>query len=123
MASVSPHAHHRTPHFFPSAALDRPALPITAPDPRKYLAGTNLPAMPFRLRLFVDRNGQVIEVRVLQPTGMEESTLRPVRDMFLDTLFVPGNLDGREVPSYLDVEIFLQDLAAPHSVVPLSTPL
>lgn len=101
----------RHSHFYPSAALDRPPLPISAPNPRKFLSGTDIPSLLFRLRLYVDSAGTVVSVETRQPIAMEETSIQPVKDMFLATMFVPGRLKGRDVPSYLDVEVQLDDLA------------
>jgi hypothetical protein len=107
--------HHVGPNgrdavFFPSTVLDRPPLPISAPNPRRFLSGTDIPPLPFRLRLYVDGTGEVVGVEAQLPIAMEESSIRPVKDMFLATLFVPGRLKGRDVPRYLDVEVQLDDL-------------
>jgi hypothetical protein len=96
--------------FLPSAVLDRSAFPIGAPDQGKYLTGSDIPAIPFRLRLYVDEQGAVVKVEVKRPTPIDEASLQPVKDMFMATPFVPGRLKGRDVPSYLDIEVCLEDL-------------
>jgi hypothetical protein len=97
--------------FYPNRLLDRRAVPISAPNPREFLTGTSIPAVPFRLRLYVDEVGKVVRVEVRKPIVIDESRLQAVKDMFLATLFIPGHLKGRDVPAYLDIEIELEDVA------------
>lgn len=104
---------HDAPDFFPNAILDREATPISTPNPRKYLAGFDIPAVPFRLRLFVDRFGQVVDVRLLQPSLVDEAEIQPIKDMFAATPFIPGKLNDQEVPSYQDIEVLAQSLELP----------
>jgi hypothetical protein len=106
-------AGHDAPNFLPNAILDREAIPISTPNPRKYLAGSDIPAVPFRLRLFVDRFGQVVDVRLLQPSFLDEAEIQPIKNMFMATPYIPGKLKDQEVPSYQDIEVFAQSLDLP----------
>lgn len=85
--------------------LDRGATPRSAPD-ISVLAGLPLSGLPMRLRLFIDRNGTVDDVKVLQ-ANEDEAVLAQVRRMFLATAFVAGRLNGADVASYKDVELTL----------------
>jgi len=96
--------------FYPNRQLDRYAVPISAPDPQKFLTGTNIPAVPFRLRLFIDEFGKVVQAEALPPFTLGEAHLRVVKEMFLATAFIPGRLGGRDVPAYLDIQIQLEDI-------------
>jgi hypothetical protein len=117
-AAMVPDASGRTAsegRFYPNRLLDRRAVPISAPNPREFLTGTSIPAVPFRLRLYVDEAGKVVRVEVREPFVIEESRLQVVKDMFLATPFIPGHLKGRDVPAYLDIEIELADIVQPSS--------
>jgi hypothetical protein len=107
----APSGHNATdfaPDFFPNAILDREATPISTPNPSKYLAGSDIPTVPFHLRLFVDRFGQVVDVRLLQPSLIDEAEIQPIKAMFMATPYIPGKLNDREVPSYQDIEVLAQ---------------
>lgn len=93
--------------FYPSHQLDRRPVPVSAPNPRKYLAWLDIPPVPFRLRLFVDAAGEVVDVVGDFPGCFEEKHIAAIERMFRATTFVPGNVDARDVPSYLDIEIAL----------------
>lgn len=101
-----PHATRRAAAidgFEPSTALERSAVPRSAPD-TSLLEGLPFSGLPIRLRVFVDRSGTVVDVRVLQ-TAEAEAVAESVRRMFLATAFIPGRLRGQDVGSWQDVEI------------------
>jgi len=89
--------------FEPSAVLDRTAVPRSAPDTSS-LEGLPFSGLPIRLRVFVDRSGTVVDVRVLQ-TAEADEVAESVRRMFLATAFIPGRLHGQDVGSWQDVEV------------------
>lgn len=89
--------------FEPSTALERSAVPRSAPD-TSLLEGLPFSGLPIRLRVFVDRSGTVVDVRVLQ-TAEAEAVAESVRRMFLATAFIPGRLRGQDVGSWQDIEI------------------
>lgn len=97
------------PFFFPTHVLGRPALPITAPDPKKFLSGKEFPALPFKLRLYIDAAGRVVRVVGLEIEMFDERLLQPVIEMFYATRFIPGGHEGKDVPSFMDIEIELSD--------------
>ncbi|MCL2346334.1 MAG: hypothetical protein FWC58_10855 [Desulfobulbus sp.] len=97
------------PIYFPSRILDRPTVPVSAPDPRRFLTGTDLPALPIRLRLFVDTTGRVTKIDILPPEYIDPERIEPVKAMFMATRFIPGSIRGTRLPSYLDIEIMLSD--------------
>lgn len=98
------------PFFYPSRVLNRSPVPISAPDPRKYLAGIDIPPIPFRVRLLIDASGTVVSVESDFASSPIEPHISAIQRMFLATTFIPGNLAGRDVPSYMDIELELTDL-------------
>ena len=85
-------------------------MPVSAPDPRKYLAGIDIPPIPFRVRLLIDASGKVVSVEGDFASSPIEPHIGAIQRMFLATTFIPGNLAGRDVPSYMDIELELADL-------------
>lgn len=101
----------RTPYFFfPGHILDRPPFPISAPNPRQFLVGKQIPPIPFKLRLYIDSEGKVVNIETELPNILDEYTIAPVKEMFYATSFIAGNLHGKDVPSYLDIEVELMDM-------------
>ncbi len=91
--------------FVPAAALDHEIVPRSAPDLQQ-LQGLRFSGLPMRLRLFIDAQGMVVDVRVLASEESEE-TLAAVSSMFRSTAFVPGERAGRAVPAFTDIELQL----------------
>lgn len=95
--------------YVPSSLLERPALPTSAPDPA-WLTRTPWSGLPIRLRLFIDERGKVTRVTVLQAMESDAEAAWRLRRMFRDTGFLPGRQGGRDVPSYMDLELRASDL-------------
>lgn len=96
--------------FLPSKSLDRSPTPISAPDPRKYLTGVDFPTSSFRLRLYIDAQGAVVNIETNgEATPLDDQQMEKVKEMFYATAFIPGNLQGRDVASYVDVIVDLAD--------------
>ena len=91
--------------FRSSAEIDRAALPLTELDVNR-LAGLNWSGRPIRARVFIDAQGAVVDVRVLQGAQDPEVANR-IRAMFMAISFLPGRLNGADVASYKDVELSL----------------
>lgn len=89
--------------FMPSSELDRAALPRSTPDISS-LAGQSWSGLPVRLRLFIDAQGTVVDVRVLR-SNEDPELLDRLRRMLLATGFIPGRLNGADVASYKDIEL------------------
>lgn len=85
--------------------LDGPVRARSAPD-LSMLADLPWSGLPLRLRLFIDREGRVVDTQVLQSSEADEVTSL-VRQMFQATGFTPGLMHAEPVPSYKDVEIAL----------------
>lgn len=98
-----------TLRYLPSRLLDRPPVPYSAPTPSKYLTGTSIPALPIYLRLYIDKSGKVVRIDAKTVEYMDESLLAPVKEMFFATAFIPGNIKGVDVPSYIDIELQLSE--------------
>lgn len=92
--------------FIASTQLDQPVLPKSEPDLRQ-LEGLSFTGYPIRLRLFIDTQGRVVDVAVLQVSSGDEEAVEHMKTMFLATAYVPGLLRGRAVPSRLDIELSL----------------
>lgn len=91
--------------YRPSTALDFPIRPRSAPD-ISALAGIAWSGLPFRVRLFIDANGTVVDVQVLQ-SAEDPALVEGVRKMFLSTGFTAGIENGKPVPCYKDIELTL----------------
>lgn len=87
--------------------MDRPPYPVSAPTPGKYLDKASLPATIVRLRLFIDKNGNVVDIKFKFPENLEEKASRQIAEMFYTTSFVPGNIHGIDLPTYMDIELDL----------------
>ncbi len=98
-----------TLRYVPSRLLDRPPVPYSAPTPRKYLTGTSIPVLPIYLRLYIDKSGKVVRIDAKTIEYLDESLLAPVKEMFFATAFIPGNIKGVDVPSYIDIELQLSE--------------
>ncbi|SDO86621.1 hypothetical protein SAMN05216303_102556 [Rhodoferax sp. OV413] len=86
--------------------MDQPVLPRSEPD-LKQLEGLGFTGYPIRLRLFIDSQGRVVDVAVLQASSGDEEAAAHMKTMFLATAYVPGLLHGRVVPARLDIELSL----------------
>ena len=93
--------------FLSPAELDLAARPRSAPDTTR-LEGLQWSGVPMRLRLFVDANGTVVDVVVLESRDAADVVQR-VREMFLATGFIAARANGLDVPSYKDVDIAVGD--------------
>src|SRR6516225_8773642 len=82
-----------------------PAPARSAPD-TALLEGLQWSGVPMRIRLFVDAAGTVVDVVVLRSNDADD-VVRRVRQMFLATGFNAARADGRDVPSYKDIELSL----------------
>jgi hypothetical protein len=95
----------QAPHL-PTAKLDIGPMPRSSPDDSR-LEGSHRSGLPMRVRLFVDAGGAVSRVDVLSSAPGDEETAQRVAMMFRETAFTPGRLDGRDVASFIDIEIVL----------------
>jgi hypothetical protein len=85
------------------AELDVPARPRSSPD-LTMLSGLPWSGLPLRMRLFIDRDGVVVDAQVLRSAESEDVTER-VRQMFLATSFTAGVANGQAVPCFKDIEL------------------
>lgn len=99
-------AHGSAPEggYWPPEALDRRPLVRSTPEDDA-LAGMPATGMPIRVRIYVDDRGAVTDVRVLVATDEDLGAAQRICDMFRDTAFIPGRRAGRDVASYIDVEV------------------
>lgn len=104
------------PHL-PTDVLDVRPMPRSAPDER-FVDEVHRSGLPIRVRLFVEADGSVSSADVLSLVPGDEEAAQSVVAMFRDTAFIPGRLGGRDVASYLDIEIVLEPTLAP--VVPVA---
>lgn len=89
--------------YRPPEQLQVAPRPRSAPD-ISVLNGLAWSGTPIRLRLFIDEQGQVVDVQVLQ-SGEADEVIALVRQVFLATGFTAGISNGQAVPSYQDIEI------------------
>lgn len=95
--------------YVPAASLDRPALPRSAPD-FSTLDGLHPSGLPISVRVFIDQEGIVRDVRPLQSNLLDEDFLLSLRHVFLATVFIPGRLRGKDVRSFNDMEFSFSPL-------------
>jgi len=93
--------------YLPATALDRTALPRSAPDTR-LLDSVVLSGLPLRLRICIDAFGQVTQVLTLQAHPAEATAVTALQEMFRSTAYVPGRLGGADVASYIDLDISVE---------------
>jgi hypothetical protein len=92
--------------FVPSAKLDSPLVPMSAPDTNQ-LDGLNFSGQLIRLRLLVNAAGQVAEVLVLQAAPEDAEAVEHIKAMFFATTYIPGRLHGQPVAAQIDMELQL----------------
>lgn len=93
--------------YFPTHLMERRPFPVSAPTASKYLNKATLPAVVVHLRLFIDANGKVVDIAFMLPENLDERASRQISEMFFATSFVPGNIHGIDLPSYMDIELDL----------------
>ncbi len=94
--------------FLPSSQLDRGALPITEPD-STLLNGIQSSGHPIRLRLYINAHGLVTDIRVLQADDFDKDAITQIKAMFFATAFIAGRHQGKDVPSYIDIELTISE--------------
>jgi hypothetical protein len=98
---AAPTSLHLPPHL-----LDIPPLPRSAPD-ESLIVGVPHSGLPMRLRLFIEADGRVSSVEVLDAQPLDVIALEHLARMFSRTAFVPGRREDRDVASFIDVEVSL----------------
>lgn len=97
------------PYFFSANVMERHPFPASSPRPEGFLSDVELPAAVVQLRLFIDAQGRVLRIENLSPELLGTKAEAGLRAMFLATHFIPGNIHGIDLPSYMDIEIDLRD--------------
>jgi hypothetical protein len=92
------------PTHLAAEGLDMPPMPRSAPD-AAMVEDVGHSGMPIRLRLYVEADGTVSDIELQFALDEDEPAAQALADMFRATGFLPGRLHGRDVASYLDVEI------------------
>jgi hypothetical protein len=84
--------------------LDMPPLTRSAPD-TSVVEGATHSGAPIRLRLYIEADGSVsnVEVEFVHPD--DEQAAERLAAMFKATAFLPGRLHGRDVASFIDIEV------------------
>jgi len=90
--------------FLPSTAMDRRPTPVSEPDVAA-LQGLRTSGFPVRLRIYIDRFGAVVHVETLEAGLLDEEFALGLHKMFFATAFIPGQLDGSDVASFLEIEL------------------
>ena len=84
-------------------------MPRSAPD-EELLAGFHRSGLPIQVRLYVEADGMVSATELLGSAPGDEDTASQVMSMFRSTAFSPGLHLGKDVPSFIDVEVVLEPL-------------
>ena len=98
--------------------MDQVAVPVSDPD-LTILTKVQATGMPVRLRLFIDAYGTIKDIQVVQADGIDEITIEQLKQMFYATKFIPGRRNGKDMPSYLDIELSIADLGRISAPVPV----
>jgi hypothetical protein len=93
----------------PTSALDVGPMPRSSPDER-HVENVHKSGLPIRIRLFVEDDGRVSATEVLSVVTGDEDVAQSVILMFQETAFIPGRLNGRDVASFIDIEIVLDSI-------------
>jgi outer membrane biosynthesis protein TonB len=101
----------------PPSVLDRAPLPLSAPD-ETLLDAVAATGLPVRLRLYIEADGRVSAVQVLAASAFDREAAARMQQMFLATAFMPGRVDGRDVASFMDVEVQLAATPAGVAALP-----
>ncbi len=96
----------------PTSALDVPPMPRSAPD-EQLVEHVHRSGLPMQIRLYIDAGGSVTETSLLGAAPGDEEAVEHVMAMFRETAFSPGRLRGREVASYIDIELVLEPTLPP----------
>lgn len=96
----------------PTSALDVPPMPRSAPD-EQYVEHVHRSGLPIQVRLYIDASGSVTETNLLGAAPGDEEAAEQVMVMFRETAFSPGRLQGREVASFIDIELVLEPTLPP----------
>ncbi len=91
----------------PTSALDVPPMPRSAPD-EQYVEHVHRSGLPIHVRLYINTSGSVTEASLLGAAPGDEETAEQVMVMFRETAFSPGRVQGREVASFIDIELVLE---------------
>lgn len=91
-------------YYFPLNELERGPLPKSEPDLQQVME-KSITNLPIRLRIFIDRFGTVDKVIPSETETVDLDFVNAVATIFCSTSFLPGRLNGIDVPSFIDVEI------------------
>lgn len=90
--------------YLPSSAMERRPVPISEPDVSS--VRTDIASgVPVRLRLYIDRLGNVVSVVPLVAAEADAAFVSALARMFRATTFLPGQRGGVDVASYMDIEL------------------
>jgi hypothetical protein len=96
----------------PTSALDVPPMPRSAPA-EQYVEHAHRSGLPMQIRIYIDARGSVTEASLLGVAPGDEEAAEQVMAMFRETAFSPGRLQGREVASFIDIELVLEPALPP----------
>lgn len=95
--------------FLSAHAVERRALPKSAPDP-DLLQGMATTGLAIRLRVYIEADGSVARVETVTAAEADREASARLGDMLRRTAFIPARLAGRDVASYTDLELRISDL-------------
>lgn len=109
--------------FLPSSVMDLGAVPVSEPDSR-LLVGVESSGLPIRLRLYVDDHGAVKDIHILQADDADGPAIERLEAMFYATAFIPARREGKDMSSYMDIEVSVADFTgvAPAPIAPPQDP-
>ncbi|MGA2550036.1 MAG: hypothetical protein ABSF50_07790 [Burkholderiaceae bacterium] len=95
--------------FLPPEQVDRAAYPLGSPNLAALQFVTAYSGLPVRLRLFIGAKGDVVDVKTLRFVPGDEEVATLLVQVWSRVTFVPARREGKDVPSYIDVEFHLSD--------------
>jgi hypothetical protein len=90
--------------YLPSNQLDIMAFPVSEPD-YHILDGVRGSGKTIRLRLFIDAQGLMKEIRVVRAQEDDSALITRIKAMFFTTAFLPGRRNGKGTSSYIDIDL------------------
>lgn len=101
--SPSPRPPSPAPIFLSPSEVEKAAQPISEPDVMMLNGAVNS-GLPIRVRAYIDRSGNVVDVIPLSVETNDESAFALIAQMLVRTKFNPARRQSANVASYKDLE-------------------
>ncbi len=102
--SESVPANEMLSEFIPPGKVDKHAHPLAQPDTTPLDSLEHYSGGPLRVRIYVNQDGLVAQVRVLSSNPGDEHAADVVAHLWQGISFAPAQLANHDVASYVDVD-------------------